>query len=131
MATALQGNAGFVGAALTLAITFVVHTFIGGRFAARPLLAAERLPRSAIWLNYLTWHMVTALIVVMAAAFCWAALHPEATDVAVVVMVLCAALSLVTVGVSLKAGVAPWRFPSSYLFIIASGFALWDLVDAA
>ena len=73
------------GAAL---VTFYVHTFIGGRFAAPPLLAAEGLPKATIWLNYFTWHIATFLLLILSGTFMLAGisrLHPHAALVAAVI----------------------------------------------
>lgn len=120
-------NLGFMLAALASAATFGVHTFVGGRFAARPLLAAENLPRPTRWLNYMTWHMVTALLVVMSTGFIWAAVAPTAVEAAIVLVTLAGLLSATTVAVTMKAGIQPWRFPSSYLFLIILACGLWGL----
>lgn len=121
-------NPGFALAALFALATFCVHTFLGGRFAAEPLLADKGLPVASRWLNYMTWHMVTALLVVMVAALGWAALGGQgAVQVVLLLIVLSGALSAVTVLVTLKAGIRPWRFPSSYLFLIILACGLWGL----
>ncbi len=118
-------NPGFATAALLSVITFAVHTFVGGRYAARPLLAAHDLARASRWLNYMTWHMVTALLLVMALGFLWAALSPAAVEVGVLLSLLAAILSPLSVWVAIKGGIAPWRFPSSWLFLLILGAGLW------
>ena len=118
-----QTNTGFALAALLSLVTFGVHTFVGGKFAARPLLAVERFDKASRWLNYMTWHMVTALLLIFPAGYAWAALRPEAVEVAILLTVLAALLSLISVWVALKGGIQPWQFPSSWLFamIAAAG----------
>ena len=111
-------NLGFAVAALATLATFVVHTFIGGVYAARPLLADGALPRASRWLNYYTWHMATVTLLVMTGGFAWAALRSDAADVATLLMALAAAFSPLCVWVALRGGVAPWRFPASWLFLI-------------
>jgi len=121
-------NPGFALAALAAFATFCVHTFIGGRFAARPLLADTSLSAAAKWLNYMTWHMVTALLALMVGALGWASTGAEGADQVVVLLTaLSALLSATTVFVTTKAGIAPWRFPSSYLFLIILACGLWGL----
>ena len=122
-------NTGFALAALVALVTFAVHTFVGGRFAARPLLADVGLPVPSRWLNYLTWHMVTALLPIMAGGFAWAAIQPDAWPAALILMVVSVAFSGVTVFVTLKAGIRPWRFPSSYLFLIILACGLFGLAN--
>ena len=111
-------NLGFAVAARASLATFVVHTFIGGVYAARPLLADATLPRAARWLNYYTWHMATAMLLIMTGGFAWAAVRPDAADVAGLLMVLAAVFSPLCVWVAMRGTVAPWRFPASWLFLI-------------
>ena len=121
-------NPGFATAALLSVITFAVHTFVGGRYAARPLLAAHDLDRASRWLNYMTWHMVTAVLLVFVVGYAWAALRPEAVEVAWLLTVLAVPLSLISVWVALKGGIQPWRFPSSWLFALITVAGLWGLL---
>ncbi len=58
---------GWVAAGLS-ALWFLVHTFVGGAEAAGPLLASD-LPlevRAPVWM---TWHMVTGTLALMAGLF--------------------------------------------------------------
>jgi len=120
-------NAGFATAAVLSLVTFAVHTFVGGRFAARPLLAAPDLDKASRWLNYMTWHMVTALLVVMTAGYGVASFLTGTLDVALLLTVIAAILSPLSVWVALKGGIAPWRFPSSWLFALIVLAALWGI----
>ena len=114
----MELNLFFVAAAAASLATFAVHTFAGGAHAARPLLAAQGLPRASRWLNYYTWHMATATLLIMAAGFAWAAVRPEAAEAAALLTVMAAVFSPLCIWVALKGGVAPWRFPASWLFVI-------------
>lgn len=118
-------NPGFATAALLSLITFGVHTFIGGRFAARPLLEAHDFNKASRWLNYFTWHMVTVMLLIMAAGFGWAATSPDHFDVAVLLMLMAATFSPLCIWVALKGGIAPWRFPASWLFLLILAAGLW------
>lgn len=123
----IEFNAGFAVAALLCLITFGVHTFVGGRYAARPLLAAPDLDKASRWLNYFTWHMATAALLVMAVGFAWAAFVPKAVEAALLCMVLAAVFSPLCVWVTLKGGIKPWRFPASWLFLLILGAGLWGM----
>lgn len=105
-------------AAVASAITFAVHTFIGGRFVARPLLADRSLPKAAKWLAYYCWHITTILLAAMAAAYGWAAWNGEARDLAIAITGLAALLSALSAGVALKGRINPLRFPSTSLFAL-------------
>ncbi|MDP3803838.1 hypothetical protein [Brevundimonas sp.] len=118
-------NPGFATAAALALITFAVHTFVGGRFAARPLLSTQNFDKASRWLNYMTWHMVTAQLLLMPAGYAWAAVRPEAVEVAVLLTVLAAILSPLSAWVAMKGGIQPWRFPSSWLFALITAAGLW------
>ena len=118
-------NLGFATAAVLSLITFGVHTFIGGRFAAQPLLEAHDFHKASRWLNYFTWHMVTVMLLIMAAGFWFAAVEPGGFDVAVLLMIMAAAFSPLCIWVALKGGIAPWRFPASWLFLLIVAAGSW------
>jgi hypothetical protein len=121
-------NPGFATAAVLSLITFAVHTFVGGRFAARPLLDAHDFHKASRWLNYFTWHMVTVLLLVMPAGYAWAAVHPDAMDVAILLTLMAAAFSPLCVWVAVKGGISPERFPASWLFALIVVAGLWGVL---
>ena len=123
-------NPGFAAAAVLSLITFGVHTFIGGRFAARPLLAAHDFHKASRWLNYFTWHMATAMLLFMAGGFAVATVYPPALAAAVLLMLMAATFSPLCIWVALKGGVAPWRFPASWLFALIVAASLWGMSAA-
>ena len=118
-------NAGFVAAALLSLVTFGVHTFVGGVFVARPLLASRDLTPASLWLNYYCWHIVTVLLLMMAAGYAWAATRSEAMEIGVFLTFLAAILSPLCVWVALKGRIAPWRFPAASLFALIVVAGLW------
>jgi hypothetical protein len=107
-------------AALTL-VTFAVHTFVGGVFVARPLLADTSLPKASKWLNYYCWHIATVTILAMAAAFVYSAARPDRLELAISATLLAAIFAPLSVAVARKGGIHPLRFPSTSLF---TGIAL-------
>lgn len=118
-------NPGFATAAVLSLITFGVHTFVGGKFAARPLLAAHDFHKASRWLNYFTWHMATVILLFMAGGFAVGALYPGAFPAAVLLMLMAASFSPLCIWAALKGGIAPWRFPASWLFALIVIAALW------
>lgn len=120
-------NTGFALAALFGLITFGVHAFVGGRYAARPLLAAEGLDKAARWLNYYTWHMATALLLFMAAGFALCAFGRASSDVALLLTLMAAAFSPLSVWTAIKGGIAPWRLPASWLFAAIAALGVFGL----
>lgn len=63
-------------AAIVSAITFAVHTFIGGPRVAVPLLENSNLPKASKWLNYFCWHMVSIYNFAIGGAYAYVARHP-------------------------------------------------------
>jgi hypothetical protein len=114
-------NEGFAAAALLSVATFLVHTFIGGIYVARPLLRVENLSPASRWLNYYTWHITTILTLMMAFGFGWAAKRPESADLAAFLAILAAMLSVLSAGVALRGAINPFRFPSTSLFLLVAG----------
>lgn len=121
------------GAAGCALITFVVHTFVGGKYVARPLLADTRLPKASKWLNYYGWHVTTATIGFLAVAFASLALSPDWDAKRPLLLLLASftlSLSLLSVAVARKGGIHPLRFPSTSLFattaFMAAAAAVWS-----
>lgn len=102
-------------AAAVSALTFYVHTFVGGKRVAAPLLDDTSLPFAAKWLGYYCWHVTTVLIAFIVAGFVWLALHPH-TPSLVFLGALTLALSILSAAVAIKAGIRPLQFPSTSLF---------------
>ena len=112
----------FVAAAFTATVTFFVHTFIGGVFVARPLLADDGLPVAAKWLSYYCWHITTITIIFISAGYIWVALNEPSTPFAIFLTSLVTSFSVLSVGVALRGKIHPFRFPSTYLFAITALF---------
>lgn len=111
-------------AAAAAAVTWVVHTFIGGMYVARPLLADASLPKAAKWLAYYCWHLVTLMIAGIAAAFAGAAFGLVEARLAAVLAIFCLACSALSAAIGIKGGIAPWRFPATSLFAIVGVLGL-------
>ncbi|WP_417481598.1 hypothetical protein [Maricaulis sp.] len=107
-----------IAATAAAMVTFAVHTFAGGVFVARPLLADTSLPPLSKWLNYYCWHITSVLIVFIAAGFLWLALHPGESALLFGLSALSAALCGLSIAVGLKAAINPLRFPSTSLFAL-------------
>lgn len=109
-------------AAVTALITWATHTFVGGVYVARPLLADRGLPKAAKWLAYYCWHLVTMMIAVIAAVFAAAAAGMLPLGWTAALSGFCLACSALSILVALKGGIAPWRFPSTSLFALTACF---------
>jgi hypothetical protein len=116
-------------AAATAAVTFAVHTFVGGVYVARPLLADQSLPRAAKWLAYYCWHIATLTIVALALAFGYEAIAGRAGVLTIFGSGLCLAFSALSALVALRGRIMPLRFPSTSLFALTSALG-WAALSA-
>ncbi len=101
----------------------LLHLIIGGRLAARPLLASKELGRRAKYTNYYCWHLVTISIAVMAAMFFWTAAG-AAWELALVASILAGLFCVWSVGIVVINKGRLWQFPQWLLFapIVVAGF---------
>lgn len=110
-------------AAAVAALTFCIHTFVGGPIVARPLLAAENLPKASKWLSYFCWHIATVLLAAITFALLWLASTPMGAvqpPALAFFGLLSAALSILSAAVALKGAIHPLKFPSTTLFAVLS-----------
>lgn len=98
--------------------TLCVHTFAGGHYVARPLLADRGLPAAAKWLAYYCWHLVTLMLVALTLFFAGMAAQ-VAFDIALSLSIFCLCCSALSVAVAIRGRIAPLRFPSTSLFAVA------------
>ncbi|HSX62266.1 MAG TPA: hypothetical protein VLF18_18945 [Tahibacter sp.] len=108
-------NTWLAAAAAVAFATFLIHTFVGGREIARPLLAARDLPRIPRLTAYYCWHMVTILLLAMSAALGWTAAHAN-TPLAVLMLVLALAFTALSLALVVAYRVRPWYLPQWSLF---------------
>lgn len=108
----------FWAAAAMSAVTFLVHTFVGGQRVAKPLLADVSLPKASKWLNYYCWHLVTITLAAMAIAFAAVALGRVGAEIGWMLGTLALLFSVLSVVVALKGAIHPLRFPSTTLFAL-------------
>jgi hypothetical protein len=106
----------FWAAAATAFTTFCVHTFIGGIYVARPLLADEGLPRASKWLAYYCWHLVTLMLAAVTLVYAALAVPVIASDIALSLSLFCLCCSALSIAVAIKGRIPPLRFPSTSLF---------------
>jgi nitrate reductase NapE component len=121
-------NPWFATAAGLAATTCLLHVVLGGREAARPLLAAAGLGEIAKFTNYYCWHLVTIAIAALAVAFAMAA-RPEGSGematFAAMISVLFAFWSLAMIG---RYRLSVWRFPQWALFAPIASLGLAGLL---
>ncbi|MBL4853643.1 MAG: hypothetical protein JKY25_05325 [Robiginitomaculum sp.] len=80
----------FLAAAVLSFSVCLVHVFLGGKEAARPLLDSSDLKPVEKYTNYYCWHMVTIIIAALGVMFSVAAFIPSAQELAWAASVLAA-----------------------------------------
>lgn len=115
-------NPWLVAAALAAFSTFLIHTFVGGRLIARPLLAARDLPRVPRLTAYYCWHMVSLLLFGLAVALAWAARYANPALV-VASAALATAFAMLSLGLVAAHRVKPWHMPQWALFLVIAALS--------
>jgi hypothetical protein len=118
-----------LGAGLAASATCLAHVFLGGKFFARPLLASSL--RSPV--KYTTcycWHLATAALALMAGAFFWAALVPEARPAALAATALAGAFLIVSVAQNPAMRLSFARHPQGVFSLIMSALGAASLFHA-
>ncbi len=115
-------NSWFIAAGILSIICVLLHLIIGGRLAARPLLASKELGRRAKYTNYYCWHLVTISIAAMGAMFFWAGFG-AAWELALMTSLVAALFCLWSIGIVIINKGRLWVFPQWALFapIVAVG----------
>lgn len=124
-----SGGAFFAAASAAALATCAAHTFVGGRFFARPLLASD-LRRVVKQTLYYCWHMATLAILVMSGAFAWAAADPAQANAAVIATALAGAFLILNAGQNLLMGNSFARHPQWALFLITAALGAAGLAYA-
>lgn len=97
-------NLSLIIAAVIALITWAIHTFVGTRQIAGPLLAAEMRPEPK-YTNFYCWHLVTIVLLAMSGSFAYAAWVPAGRDVAIVATILSLSFML------WSAILIAWKYP--------------------
>lgn len=110
-------NSWLLAAAVAALLTFVVHTFVGGRLIAAPLLAAQGLARIPRLTTYYCWHMVSILLLAMALALAWTAFRAN-PPLALLLVLLATAFAVLSLGLVAAFRVSPWQLPQWAFFVL-------------
>ncbi len=121
-------NTLFLAAGALAALWIVVHTFVGGRQIARPLLAATELASVVRHTQYLCWHLTTLSIAFIAAFFA-AAVVTGVAAYATAATVLALGFFVVGIGIVIALGEAHARLPQGWLFLPVAALGLAGLVQ--
>jgi len=119
-------NPGFAAAALLSLATWGIHTFVGGPFAAKPLLASDMKTAPKLT-NYYCWHLVTLTLLAMSGGFAHAATTEGAHDLGAFLTILAIAFCLWSVALFVWKRRHPIELPQWILFAAISAAALWGV----
>lgn len=113
-------NYWLLAAAIMSGFTCVIHTTLGGRETAVPLLAAPDLKKIPKYTAYYCWHLVTITLAGIAFAFWLAAGDPNAHALGVFATFGSGAFALWSVVMIAIFKLRPFHFPQWALFIPAA-----------
>ena len=108
-------------------LTFLIHTFLGGRDIAGPLLSATDLKPVPKYVSYYCWHIATIVLAAMAVMYALAALFPQSWELGWMATGLALAFCLLGLALpplkkqSYKAMPQGWLFLPIALLGIAGG----------
>ena len=108
--------------------TWGLHTFVGGRLFARPLLATGDLHRIVRLTLYYCWHIVTVVIAGMSLGFFVVAVAPEYVALAIGLTGLAAALSVLSLAIIARHRASLFRMPQWSLFGVVAFFGFARLL---
>lgn len=112
------------------AVTWCIHTLVGGARVARPLLVDTSLPPESKWLNYYCWHIATLVIAFLVIGFGWLAIHANSAST-LYLTALSGLLSFLSAGVAFKANIPVWKFPSTSLFAVIGVLGALSLISGS
>lgn len=121
-----SANPYLLAASLVAFATCLVHIFVGGRIAARPLLASD-LRSLAMHTTYYCWHLVSAALALMAGALAWGAADASGREAALIGAALALAFLIVNVAQNLAQRLSFKRHPQGAFFLAISALALAGL----
>jgi len=97
-------------------ITWALHTFATRRTIVEPLLNAD-INRVSKFTNYYCWHMVTIVLLAMAASFAVAAQIPSAWELAAAATLLATAFAVWSLVLVFWKKQKPFELPQWVLFV--------------
>ena len=93
-------------------MTFAMHTFVGSQYAVPPLTApGVPLPMATIWLNYLCWHIVSGMLLILAFTLIAVATGRLHVDVALPIGLVFAWIGTWSIVTTMKGSIAFYRCP--------------------
>jgi hypothetical protein len=82
----------------------------------RPLMADIDLPIAVTWLGFVSWHVVSIMLMSLAIAFGYTARNPGNAALAVFASAMSAAVSILCIAVGISGNAVLFTLPAPYLF---------------
>ncbi|MEM7644653.1 MAG: hypothetical protein AAF366_19330 [Pseudomonadota bacterium] len=119
-------NAWLLGAGLAMALIWAIHTFLGGRDIARPLVRAD-LEDVVKWTQYYCWHLVTLTLAGLSLALIGGGLDARLTGAAGLAAILTTAFGIYGLILPRRVGLAYAVMPQGFLLLPVGLAGLWGL----
>ncbi|QDG75240.1 hypothetical protein [Labrenzia sp. PHM005] len=110
-------NVFFGVAAFLSAAVFLIHTFLGGRTIAVPLLKAQDLHPVPKLTSYYCWHIVTITLAIVSGMFVYAAYSQSGTDLGWAATLLTLGYCLLGLWVPVAKSQTYKNMPQGWLFL--------------
>lgn len=110
-------NVFFAAAAFLSAAVFLIHTFLGGRTIAVPLLNAQDLHLVPKLTSYYCWHIVTITLAIVSGMFVYAAYSQSGTDLGWAATLLTLGYCLLGLWVPVAKSQTYKNMPQGWLFL--------------
>ncbi len=117
----------FLLPALISALIAAAHILVGGREVARPLLQGQSLAEVVTLTHYYCWHLVSATLIGIAAAFAYAALEADGYVLAVFGTIYAGVFCLWGLVLVLWKRQRHVDMPQWVLFAVLTASGLWAL----
>ena len=105
----------------------VIHTALGGRENARPLMQQQTLPPIVTLTHYYCWHMATISLAVLAGCYAYAAVSPDGRILASVATLVSSAFCVWGLVLVLWKRQRHRDMPQWILFLGPTGSGVWAL----
>jgi len=116
MAKRAISSAALWAAAVVSLFGFFAHAFLGGPMFVHPLMADSNLPVAVTWLGFVSWHVVSIMLLGLAIAFGYAAVKPGNAVLAVFAGGMSAAVSILCIAAGISGNAVLLTLPAPYLF---------------
>lgn len=103
-------------AAVVSFLGFIAHAFFGGAMFVHPLMSNTDLSLSVIWLGFVSWHVVSVVLLTLAFSFGYAVTHPENKALTVFASAMSAAVSILCISAGIFGNTVMLTLPAPYLF---------------